>query len=90
MLILTRKPGATALVTVEGSRVYDSRTVRLAGPSTMVSLPIRDTYKPNFYIAVCFVRDKQFVQNEKMAKVSIRSQSLRIKIEPSKRRYKPG
>jgi uncharacterized protein YfaS (alpha-2-macroglobulin family) len=90
VLILTKKPGATALVTVEGSRVYDSRTVRLSGSSTMVSLPIRDTYKPNFYIAVCFVRDKQFVQNEKMAKVSIRSQSLRIAIQPNKRRYKPG
>lgn len=90
VLILTKKPGATALVTVEGSRVYDARTVRLAGPSTMVSLPIRAAYKPNFYISVCFVRDKQFVSNEKMAKVSIKSQALRIKIDPAKRLYKPG
>ena len=90
VLIMTKKPGATALVTVEGSRVYEVRTVRLAGPSTMVSLPIRAAYKPNFYISVCFVRDKKFVSNEKMAKVSIKSQALTIKIDPAKRLYKPG
>ena len=90
VLILTNHPGLTALVTVEGSRIYDSRTVKLTGKSTLLSIPIKGAYKPNFYVSVCGVRNKQFLRKEVSAKVSIKSQALSIRIEPSKRIYKPA
>lgn len=90
ILINTKRPGATALVTIEGSRIYDHRTVRLARRSTLVEIPIRSEYKPNFYIGVCYVKNKNFVNQEARAKVSLRMQSLKVSINPDKSKYKPG
>lgn len=90
ILINTRQPGATALVTVEGDRIYDRKTVRLDGLSTAVEMPIGDAYKPNFYVGVCFVRNKSFVSQQARAKVSLRREALRVKVEPDKRSYRPG
>lgn len=90
VLILTNRPGVTALVTVEGSRIYDSRTVKLSGKSTLVEIPIKANYKPNFYVSVCGVYHKNFLRAEKGAKVSIKSEALNIWIEPSRKIYKPA
>jgi len=90
ILINTKSPGATALVTVEGTRVYNRITVHLKNRTTMVQIPVMSEYKPNFYIGVCFVRNKSFVNQQARAKVSLRAQSLRIKIEPNKLKYRPG
>lgn len=90
VLILTKRPGGTALVTLEGSRVYDVRTVKLSGASAIVTFPIRADYKPNFYAAVSYMRDKKVSSNLDSARVSIKSQELRVRIEPSKRKYRPG
>lgn len=89
-LILTKRPGGTALVTVEGDRIYDVRTVQLKGSSSTVSITITSAYRPNFYVSVSYIKDKRFAVNEDGAKVSVRSQALRVRIEPSKRKYRPG
>ncbi len=89
-LINTKTPGATALVTVEGSRIYDSQTVRLTGKSTLVKIPITKAYRPNFYISVCYVKDKQFASQEARARVSLGTQELRVQVAPDKSKYKPG
>lgn len=90
VLINTSKPGATALVTVEGPRIYDKLTVKLAGKSTAVDIPVRAEYRPNFYIGVCFVRNKSFSEQQARARVSLDAQKLNVRIEPDKRRYLPG
>lgn len=90
VLINTRNPGATALVTVEGSRIYDRRTVSLKSKSTLVEIPIKDDYKPNFYIDVCFVKDKEFAEQSARAKVSLGAQELHVAAIPNKGKYKPG
>ncbi len=90
VLINTSKPGATALVTVEGPRIYDQLTVPLKGNSTAVELPVRESYRPNFYIGVCFVKNKNFVQQQARARVSLDTRKLSVKIQPNKRRYLPG
>lgn len=90
ILINTDSPGATALLTIEGSRVYYHKTFKLTGKSTMVEIPIRGEYRPNFYVGVCFVRGKEFVNQEVRAKVSLSMQSLSIEVKPNKEKYKPG
>jgi len=90
ILINTDNPGATALLTVEGSRVYYHGTFKLTGKSTMVEIPVRSEYKPNFYVGVCFVRDKGFVNQQARAKVSLSMQSLSIAVKPNKQKYRPG
>ena len=90
VLINAAKPGQTALVTVEGERIYQHMTVALKGRSTAVDIPISDSYKPNFYIGVCFVRNKQFANQQARVKVSLAPQTVEVKIEPNKTRYLPG
>ena len=90
VLIISNHPGQTVLVTVEGSRIYESRTVKLTSKSTLIEIPVRDTYKPNFYVSVCGVYNKQFRSDEARAKVSIKPQELNVKIEPDKKIYKPA
>ena len=90
ILINTDNPGATALLTIEGSRVYYHKTFKVTGKSTMVEIPVRSEYKPNFYVGVCFARDKDFVNQEVRAKVSLSMQSLRIAVKPDKQKYRPG
>lgn len=90
VLINTSKPGASALVTVEGPRIYDRFTVPLKGNSTAVQVPVRAEYRPNFYVGVCFVRNKSFAEQQARARVSLDTQKLRVKVQPNKRRYLPG
>ncbi len=90
VLINSRFRGMTALLTVEGSQIYEHRTVRLTGNSTLVQVPVKSDYKPNFYISVCLVKNKNFFTQTARAKVSLRPQSLDIKISPDKAKYLPG
>ncbi|MGB9619279.1 MAG: alpha-2-macroglobulin family protein, partial [Armatimonadota bacterium] len=90
VLINAARPGAVALVTVEGEQIYDQMTVRLSRRTTAVDIPVRDSYKPNFYIGVCFVRDKQFASQQARVRVSLAVQSISVAVEPNKTRYLPG
>ena len=90
ILIKAKNPGATALVTIEGSRVYDRQLVTLSKKSTLVRFPIRNDYKPNFYIGVCFVKNKEFSSQTARVKVSLNLQALQIKVTPNKSKYRPG
>ncbi len=90
VLITAKKAGPTALVTVEGDRLYEQQTVELKSQSAMVKIPVRAEYTPNFYISVCYVRNKNLATQEKRVKVSIESRAVNVKIEPNKKRYLPG
>jgi len=90
VLINTKKTGATALVTVEGDRIYDRRTVLIKNKSTAVDLPVKAEYKPNFYISVCYVKDKGFAQQTARARVSLDLQTLKVSIKPDRRKYQPA
>lgn len=90
IVINTSRPGATALLTIEGTRVYYHKTFKLTGKSTMVEIPIRSEYKPNFYVGVCFVRNKEFAGQQTRAKVSLSMQALKIQVSPDKEKYRPG
>jgi len=90
LLINANDPGPTALVTVEGPRIYDKFTVKLSSKSTAVDIPIKSAYRPKFYIGVCFVHNKNFVDQQARAKVSLGAQMLSVKIATDKERYLPG
>jgi len=90
VLVLTNRPGGTALVTLEGSRVYEARTVRLTSKSSIVRFKVKAEYMPNFYITVSYLRGKQVMRNETEARIAMKSEALNVKIEPDRKRYKPG
>jgi alpha-2-macroglobulin len=90
ILINSKYKGATALVTTEGSRLYEHQLVELKGNSTRVTLPIRQEYMPNFFVSVALVRNKEFVNESKRLKVSLQERQLQVEIKPDRTLYKPG
>jgi len=89
-LINSKYKGATALVSVEGPRLYEKRLVPLKGTSTRVSIPIRQEYGPNFFFAVALIQGKHFASQEKRVKVSVEERQLRVTVKANKERYAPG
>ncbi len=90
VLINTSDPGATALVTVEADRIYEKQVVELKSNSTKFSFKVREEYKPNVYVSVCVVKNKQFMRRQKRVKVSIENEAVNVNIQPNKDVYSPG
>ena len=90
LLINTGAVGSTALLGVEGRKLFDYRLVKLDKKTTVVELPVRSIYKPNFYVTVCLVKDGRFVTQEARAKVSIAEQEVRLSVASDKKKYEPG
>ncbi|MDO8683333.1 MAG: alpha-2-macroglobulin family protein, partial [Armatimonadota bacterium] len=90
VLINSSEKGATALVTIEGRRLFEHRLVKLNSKSTVIEIPVKPEYRPNFYVSVCYVKNKDFVSRDAMARVSLKEKSLRLTVTPNKKRYEPG
>ncbi len=90
VLINSKEKGGTALLTVEGRRIFDHKLVRLNSRSTVVEVPVKSEYKPNFFIGVCYVKDKKFAKQEARVRVSLGNQTLKVTVTPDKKKYKPG
>jgi len=90
LLINSQRKGATALVTIEGPRLYERRLVELKGKSTRIEFAVRPEYAPNFFVCVAFVRDKKFMREEKRLQVSVEARRLQIEVRADQRRYAPG
>jgi hypothetical protein len=90
LLINSKLKGATALLTVEGPRIYEHRLVTLRGNSTRVEVPVKPEYAPNFFVAVAVIRNARFAEQKKRVRVSGEERQLQISVKPNKERYTPG
>jgi alpha-2-macroglobulin len=90
LLLNTGKTGATALVAVEGPRLYSYQLVKLTGKSTRLEIPLLPEYAPNFFVSAVFVKDKNFISAEKRIVVSVKERALQIALTPDKTKYHPG
>ncbi len=90
VLIRCARHGGSALVTVEGERVYYAKVVKLEGPTTEVELPITDDYRPNAFVTVAYVKDKKFGSRQRRFGVDLGLKRLAIDIRSDKAVYKPG
>lgn len=90
VLINTNEPGATALLTIEGDRIYHVEKVKISSKTTMVTFPIKEAYKPNFFVSVCFVKDKEFASQIERLSVSLKNSSIDVTVKPDRENYGPG
>ena len=90
VLVMTSNPGGSAIVTVEGDRLYDARVVELKEGGTEVEVPIIDEYAPNVYIGVAFVKSKTFYQNERELKVDLEKKRINVKVTADRAEVRPG
>ncbi len=89
ILALLPKDKAHLLVTTELNRVIEAKHVFANGRATVIELPIKDSYAPNIYLSVTFVRDGEMFESSKSISVPAANKFLDIQIVPDKREYKP-
>lgn len=90
VLVMTSNPGGTAMVTVEGERLYNARVVSLSEGGTEVEVPITEEFAPNVYFGVAYVKDKTFYQNEREIKVDLLRKRISVKVTPDRSEVQPG
>ncbi len=89
-LIETDMPGGSALVTIEANGILMKRTVSLPTPSTRIELPVVADYNPNVYLTVAYVKDKKFLEADRMLIVEAKDHDLKIEVSSDQQTYKPG
>lgn len=89
VLINVNEPGGTALVTLEGERLYETRVVPLTAKSNLERIPIRREYLPNVYVSVVTVRGRRFDHQDRMLRVSPQDYALNVSVTPDRQRVGP-
>jgi alpha-2-macroglobulin len=90
VLITTKNPGGSALLTVEANDVLLTRVVSLERETTEVELPVRPEYVPNVFVSVAYVRGKEYAENSKRLRVDLKERKLDVRLTPSKEVLLPG
>jgi len=82
---------ATALLTIEGRKLYDVKVLQFTGPSKIVEIPIDPQWVPNAFVYLTFV-DKQHLPQSCMKELGVSSQQHRLKLKLTSDgvTYKPG
>jgi hypothetical protein len=105
--VLVKNPfkEADAIVTVERADLYESRRLRLKGPTPTFEVPVGDTMRPNAFVSVHLIRPRSAPPAERgktdvgapafrsgYAEILIEPESrrLHVALEPSARDLKPG
>lgn len=88
--VRTAKPGGHALLTVEGSRVKWAKVVALNDATTDVQIPIQREFGPNAFIAVAYVREKQFFEAVKGFQTDTSFQRIQVSVTPDRSVAEPG
>jgi uncharacterized protein YfaS (alpha-2-macroglobulin family) len=83
-------PGGSALVTVEGHRLYHSRVVEVASEITLVEIPVEAVHLPNAFVTVSRIYNgrPEFAEREMLVDPTVRK--LFVSVEPQKNTAKPG
>lgn len=90
ILINTDKPGATALVAVEGDRIMEHRMVLLKSKSTIVRFKIFPGYEPNVFVTACFVKNREFESSDAKLNINAEAHQLKVEVESDRSVYHPG
>ncbi len=84
-------PDAHALLTVEGSTLYDAEVKQIDGQVAVLELPITERFQPNVFYAVTVVGpDRQVYEGEAPIRVSPLDRFLNVEISSDQATYQPG
>lgn len=84
------EPGGSALLTVEGERLYHSEVVEVSKEVTLVELPVQVAHLPNAFVAVSRIHNAraEFAEQEMLVDPTVRR--LNVSVEPQKETVRPG
>lgn len=89
-VLLTQKPGHSALVTLESRGVIWKKVLTLGESTTEFEVPITSECAPNVTLSVVSVHDKQLLQASRTLTVQNVGRTLNVAIQPDAVKHKPG
>jgi uncharacterized protein YfaS (alpha-2-macroglobulin family) len=89
VMVQTDRPGAAALLSVEGDELYHAEVVRPRGNTALVKVPIEGRFTPNVYLAAHVVADDSYSNAAADVVVPPEDRFLRVDIKPDKETYEP-
>lgn len=89
-LIMTDKPGGSALVTLDSNGLRWSRVVPLEGGATRIEIPAPGSVAPNGQVHVAYVREKSFQEASRPLNVDLTEHRLSVEVIPAATTAKPG
>ncbi|HEX8464611.1 MAG TPA: MG2 domain-containing protein, partial [Abditibacterium sp.] len=90
VLLNSESGSGTALVSIEGSKLFRSFLVPLEHRSTAVRVPISGDYGPNITLSACLVRDKKLARSEAPLRVEVPQRQIRVAVQSDRAKYQPG
>lgn len=90
VLLRTAESGGTALVTVEGDRIYASATAVIENGAAVVELPVEAAFAPNAFVSVAYVHSKQFMEATRRLEVTLDKRVLQVEVRPDRPVVQPG
>ncbi|NUQ71409.1 MAG: hypothetical protein HUU17_11385 [Chthonomonadales bacterium] len=90
LMVSTDKPGPTALITLEGYRVYRAITLPLPKTDNVLNIPILKEYGGNVYVSACYIRNKSYTSTFHEVLVPRPDRNLRVSVTPTAPVYRPG
>jgi uncharacterized protein YfaS (alpha-2-macroglobulin family) len=89
-LITCKDPGGTALVSIEGSEVYNVQTLKLNDRATVYRFKVAKDFAPDAFVAVAYVHGKRYFEDNKRLLVDLGERKLDVKVTADKAVYHPG
>jgi len=77
------------LFSIEGTKLFETKLIRMQGNSALIEIPVKQEYVPNIYISVCGVKNKNFISSSKPLKIACKEKFLNVEIIPEKSRLQP-
>jgi alpha-2-macroglobulin len=89
ILVMFPTEKAHLLVTTELAKVMEARHVFAEGRAVSFEVEIKESYSPNFYLNIAYVKDGELHNHSKSIVVPARDKFLQIEVLPDKKQYKP-
>lgn len=89
-LIRSKNRGGSAWVTLETDGIVAEKVVALTGGMTTVEFPVTENLKPNAFVSVSLIKDKQYSSAQRRLTVKLTRELLKVKVTSDRAVYKPG
>jgi len=80
----------TLLYTIEGNKIFENKVIKMNGNSVLLEIPIKEEYKPNIYVTVCSVKNKNLLYSSKSLGVSCDDRFLNVEVTSDREKYRPA
>ncbi len=89
ILINSPVPDGAVLLTIGADAIYETKVIRLTGPTQVIELPMLDNYSPNVFLSALVVGFKQVYFADAELLVPPTDELLNVTVESDQAEYKP-